>query len=141
MKQMTLRNYNSINEFIEAVENADTWDAISLEDYREAVEKVGLDYDSYDDPDEMWNDFLERVEANKTWSVETEGNDWNDDLFNGSLEECIEYCKDKNINVDGSNARIAKICLDENGSVDFWEELVDDLDSVECKDFLMDEQL
>lgn len=66
MKELVLRNYNSVNEFIEAVENADTWDAISLEDYREAVEKVGLDYDSYDDPDEMWNDFLERVEANKT---------------------------------------------------------------------------
>ena len=141
MKELVLRNYNSVNEFIEAVENADTWDVISLEDYREALEKVGLDYHKYDDPDEMWNDFLERVEANKTWSVETEGNDWNDDLFNGSLEECIEYCKDKNINVDGSNARIAKICLDENGSVDFCEELIDDIDSVDCKDFLMDEQL
>lgn len=141
MKQITLKNYKNIEDFIETVENARTWDAISLEDYREALEKVGLDYDSYDDPDEMWNDFLERVEARKTWSVETEGNDWNDDLFNGSLEECIEYCKDKNINVDGSNARIAKICLDENGSVDFCEELIDDIDSVECKNFLMDEQL
>lgn len=70
-----------------------------------------------------------------------EEKDWNDDLFNGSLEECIEYCKDKNIKVDGENARIMKICLDENGSINFWEECVDDVDSVECKDFLMDEQL
>jgi len=141
MKQMTLRNYNSVNEFIEAVENAESWDAIPAEDYEEALEKAGMGYHSYDDPDEMWDDFLENIEFNKTWSVETEENDWNDDLFNGSLEECIEYCKDKNINVDGSNARIAKIWLDENGSVDFCEELIDDIDSVDCKNFLMDEQL
>lgn len=43
MKQITLRNYNSVNEFIEA------------------LEKVGLDYDSYDDPDEMWDDFMKSV--------------------------------------------------------------------------------
>lgn len=141
MKELVLRNYESTKEFIEAVENADTWGAIPAEDYEEALEKAGLNYHDYDDPDEMWDDFLEKIEFNKTWSVETEGNDWNDDLFNGSLEECIEYCKDKNIDVDGSNARIAKICLAENGSVDFCEELIDNIDSVDCKDFLMDEQL
>lgn len=141
MKQMTLRNYESIEDFIDAVENANNWNDIETEDYEEALEKAGLNYHDYDDPDEMWDDFLEHVEARKRWSVETEENDWNDDLFNGTLEECIEYCKSKNINVDGSNARIAKICLDENGCVDFWEELIDDIDSVECKDFLMDEQL
>lgn len=141
MKQMTLRNYESIEGFIDAVENANSWNDIETEDYEEALEKAGLNYHDYDDPDEMWDDFLERIEARKTWSVETEENDWNDDLFNGTLEECIEYCKNNNINIDGVSARIAKICLDENGCVDFWEELVEDLESVECKDFLMDEQL
>lgn len=141
MKEVVLRNYNNVKEFIEKVENADMWDAIEKEDYEDAFEKVGLNYNDYDDPDEMWSAFLEKIEFNKTWSVETEGNDWNDDLFNGSLEECIEYCKDKNINVDGSNARIAKICLDEHGGVDFCEELINDVDSVECKDFLNDELL
>lgn len=62
MKQMTLRNYNSVNEFIEAVENADTWDAIPSEDYEEALEKAGLNYHDYDDPDEMWDDFMAKVE-------------------------------------------------------------------------------
>ena len=61
MKQMTLRNYNSVNEFIEAVENADTWDAIPAEDYEEALEKAGLNYHDYDDPDEMWDDFMKSV--------------------------------------------------------------------------------
>lgn len=141
MKQMTLSNYNNVNEFIETVENARTWDEIPNEDYREALKKVGLNYNDYDDPDEMWNAFLEKIEFNKTWSVETEENSWNDDIFNGTLEECIEYCKEKNIKVDGKNARIMKICLDENGVIDLWEECIDDIDSIECKDFLNDEIL
>ena len=141
MKQMTLKNYKNIEDFIETVENARTWDEIPNEDYREALKKVELNYNDYDDPDEMWSDFLEKIEFNKTWSVETEENYWNDDLFNGSLEECIEYCKENNIKVDGKNARIMKICLDENGVIDLWEECIDDVDSVECKDFLNDEIL
>jgi len=141
MKQITLKNYKNIKEFIETVENARAWDEIPNEDYREALEKVGLNYNDYDDPDEMWNAFLEKIEFNKTWSVETEENSWNDDLFNGTLEECIEYCKDKDIKVDGKNARIMKICLDENGSINLWEECIDDIDSIECKDFLNDELL
>lgn len=141
MKEVVLSNYNNVNEFIEKVENARTWDEIPNEDYREAFKKVGLNYNDYDDPDEMWNAFLEKIEFNKTWSVETEENSWNDDLFNGTLEECIEYCKDKDIKVDGKNARIMKVCLDENGVIDLWEECIEDVDSVECKDFLMEEVL
>lgn len=141
MKEVVLSNYNNVNEFIETVENARTWDEIPNEDYREALKKVGLNYNDYDDPDEMWDAFLEKIEFNKTWSVETEENSWSDDLFNGTLEECIEYCKDKNIKVDGKNARIMKICLDENGVIDLWEECIDDVDSVECKGFLNDELL
>lgn len=141
MKEVALSNYNNVNEFIETVKNARTWDEIPNEDYREALKKVGLNYNDYDDQDEMWNAFLEKIEFNKTWSVETEENSWNDDLFNGTLEECIEYCKEKDIKVDGKNARIMKICLDENGVIDLWEEYIDDIDSVECKDFLNDELL
>lgn len=62
MKELVLRNYESTKEFIEAVENADTWDAIPTEDYEEALEKAGLNYHDYDDPDEMWDDFMEKVE-------------------------------------------------------------------------------
>lgn len=66
MKQMTLRNYESIEGFIDAVENANNWNDIETEDYEEALEKAGLNYHDYDDPDVMWDDFLERVEARKT---------------------------------------------------------------------------
>lgn len=62
MKEITLRNYNGVNEFIEAVEDAATWDAIPTEDYEEALEKVGLDYHDYNDPNEMWDDFMKAIE-------------------------------------------------------------------------------
>lgn len=49
----------SLSEFIEIVEEADVWDAIDAEIYESALKEVGLEYGNYDDPDEMWEDFLE----------------------------------------------------------------------------------
>ena len=60
------------------------------------------------------------------WSVEIEGNDWNDDLFNGSYEECVEYCNDNDYNIDGLTARLAKILV-EDGCVLEVLEIVDEL--------------
>lgn len=48
------------------------------------------------------------------WSVELEGNSWNDDTFNGTFEECTEYCKEYDYKVDGEEARIAKILVEDS---------------------------
>lgn len=45
----------------------------------------------------------------KTWSVELEANMWNDDTFNGTFEECVAYCDAKGYDIDGEEARIARI--------------------------------
>ena len=45
----------------------------------------------------------------KIWSVELEANCWNDDTFNGTYEECIEYCKKHGYKIDGVEARLAEI--------------------------------
>lgn len=62
----------------------------------------------------------------RTWSVETETNSWNDDLFNGLFDECISYCKEYDIVLDGKNARLAEIVLDDCNAVvdciDFYTE-------------------
>lgn len=50
--------YITIEDFIETVESSDRWDDIEADVYRKALEEVGLEYDSYDDPDFMWDDFL-----------------------------------------------------------------------------------
>lgn len=52
----------------------------------------------------------------KMWSVELESSYYTDDIFNGSFEECVEYCKDHNYEI-GTEARIAEILVDEDGCV------------------------
>ena len=51
------------------------------------------------------------------WSVEVESNMWEDDLFNGTYEECIQYCKEQGYKIDGKEARLAEILVDEKGTV------------------------
>ena len=54
---------------------------------------------------------------NKTvWSVEVEGNSYNDDLFNGTHEECIEYIKNNGFEL-GNGCQLAQIVIDERGCV------------------------
>ena len=43
-------------EFLKAVDAAETWDAFEPEEYRSACEFVGLDFDRYTDPDELFRD-------------------------------------------------------------------------------------
>lgn len=53
----------------------------------------------------------------RTWSVEHEANSWNDDMFNGTYEECIEYCKSHDYKIDGIECRLAEIEVDDCGCV------------------------
>lgn len=46
------------------------------------------------------------------FSVEIEANSWNDDLFNGTFEECIEYINQHYADLNDDEVRIAKIKLD-----------------------------
>lgn len=50
--------YLTLNEFIEEVENADTWDFIDAEIYEVAFKGVGLEFGEYDDAEEAWDAFL-----------------------------------------------------------------------------------
>ena len=51
----------TLDEFIEIVENFNAWDDVNFEIYESALEDVGLDASKYDDPDTMWEDYLEAV--------------------------------------------------------------------------------
>ena len=46
-----------------------------------------------------------------TWSVEL-APDYADDTFNGTYEECIEYCKEKNYEV-GTDCQLVKILVED----------------------------
>lgn len=54
-----------VNEFIQGAERNDSWNAIKPEIYEKALGTVGLDFASYENPEEMWSDFLSAVEENK----------------------------------------------------------------------------
>lgn len=44
-------------KFIRKVENVDNWNDIEIKEYQDNLADYGLDYNSYDDPDIMHNDF------------------------------------------------------------------------------------
>ena len=66
-KGIDLDNYDylTVDEFIKEVESADMWSDIDAEVYVNALKEYNLDYSSYDDPDAMWNDFLEASENDR----------------------------------------------------------------------------
>jgi len=61
-----------------------------------------------------------------TYSVETEPSSYMDDLFNGTFEECIEYCKEHDYTPENCGARIAKILVDDEGSVAETLDIIED---------------
>lgn len=61
-----------------------------------------------------------------TYSVEIEANDYNDDLFNGTFEECIEYCRQHDYTPENDGARIAKILVDEDECVVLCLEIIEE---------------
>ena len=48
-------------ELVEEVELRDMWDDIEPEVYASVLAEVGLDYGSFDDPDEMWMAYLKKL--------------------------------------------------------------------------------
>lgn len=51
----------------------------------------------------------------KIWSVELETTLWNDESFNGTFSECVEYCEKQGYKIDGEEARLAELLIDEEG--------------------------
>lgn len=63
----------------------------------------------------------------KMWSVQTESNSWNDDLFNGTYNQCVKYCKEHDYKIDGSECRLAEIVIDKRGCVVDTLRIVDEI--------------
>lgn len=58
------------------------------------------------------------------YSVEIEANSYNDDLFNGTLEECREYIRQNGYTSEQDGARIALVEVDERGTVTFTRDII-----------------
>lgn len=55
--------------------------------------------------------------TNTTYSVQMVQNSYNDDLFNGTFEECVEYINAHGYTREENDVRIAKIEVDSDGTV------------------------
>lgn len=63
----------SANDFIREVELKNSWNDVDPEIYEKALGTVGIDFASYDDPDEMWEDFLLAVKRTiDSWQQENQ---------------------------------------------------------------------
>ena len=49
-------SFPSIEEVIQYIEKASSWDAVDEGVYKELCEELGLDYQDYDDPDTLFDD-------------------------------------------------------------------------------------
>lgn len=60
------------------------------------------------------------------WSVQLEANSWNDDYYNGTYDECVNYCKKYKHTIDGQECRLAKILIEDGLAIEVLE-IVDEL--------------
>lgn len=61
----------TVLEFIKKVENADEWSDIEVDEYKEYLSIYGIDYDKYDCPEFMWDDFLAVVKTELIKYIDT----------------------------------------------------------------------
>lgn len=62
-------DFPSLEEVVEYIENADTWDCVDHGVYRELCDEVGLDCDDYDDPEALMEDVRARMEPQRRFAV------------------------------------------------------------------------
>lgn len=53
-------NYAKVDEVLEQIDRADTWDIIDDDTYTQLCEELGLNYEDYDDPDKLFNDMAKK---------------------------------------------------------------------------------
>lgn len=58
------------------------------------------------------------------YSVEIKQNDYNDDLFNGTLAECIDYIQEYGYTELDNDVRIARLLLDNGNTVEECLEII-----------------
>lgn len=46
---------------------------------------------------------------NLMWSVELESNDWQDNSLIGTVEDCLEFCEVRGVEIDGEKTRLALV--------------------------------
>ena len=64
---------------------------------------------------------------NLMWSVELESNDWKDDSLIGTVEDCLEFCEVRGVEVDGEKVRLALVDI----NTGYCYKIVNNLDELD----------
>jgi|GEM_PF-2699742 len=110
------------SEYEEAIErNVKKDKYIIYTEINESDHTIKIDFEiiidnGIDETEESFILKITRIEKKryKTWSVELEANSWDDELFNGDYEECVDYCKRHDYKIDGKEARLAQILVEDD---------------------------
>ena len=60
----------------------------------------------------------------RTYSVQIEENSYDDDLFNGTFEECVDYIDQQGYTREENDVRIAEIEVDDKGTVTYTYNII-----------------
>lgn len=60
----------------------------------------------------------------RTYSVQIEENSYDDDLFNGTFEECVDYIDQQGYTREENDVRIAEIEVDDKGTVTYTYDII-----------------
>ena len=60
----------------------------------------------------------------RTYSVQIEENSYDDDLFNGTFEECVDYINRQGYTREENDVRIAEIEVDDRGTVTYTYDII-----------------
>ena len=60
----------------------------------------------------------------RTYSVQIEENSYDDDLFNGTFEECVDYINRQGYTREENDVRIAEIEVDDKGTVTYTYDII-----------------
>ena len=60
----------------------------------------------------------------RTYSVQIEENSYDDDLFNGTFEECVDYINQQGYTREENDVRIAEIEVDDKGTVTYTYDII-----------------
>lgn len=84
--------------------------------------KIASNYELFNKTDLLTNK-IKKGEKVAVWSVETESNNYSDDLFNGTLAQCRAYANRLKKHYKGK-IQIALIELDERLCVTYYHDIV-----------------
>jgi hypothetical protein len=124
-RSIKMMNEREFDSFMKMMQKADCWDVAEPDEWREACEHAGIDYDQYDDPDQLWNDLVEFWDKHYVFYavLAYDGdNDWG--YGSHDYDEAVQMAKDIESVAPGWSPEDVKIAVIEGRDDPICEEVI-----------------